>query len=339
MTPRRPTSVRRALTGSAVVILATIVVTEIALAVLRPEGGVFGLVGVLAGHIALAGLATAPVVLRLNSRRPRLALGALVVVSVLRFGGEWVSLPPGHTSEPLLRVASWNLEVGARAAAATVEVLRSMDADIVALQELDPHTADQIEADSAVRARFPYRALAPRADLAGMGLLSVHPIDMAELRLDPPHQDGWLLHPSGRVRILNAHPFPAALRPRVLGVPVGIDPASRNRELAWLRAAVASDVTRGLPVVLVGDFNTSPSEPAFTELTEGLLDAHAEVGQGPGWTWRPSRLEGLGLGLLRIDAVLSSPALRPVGTRIDCPPRGDHCILVAALAVKDSKDA
>ena len=56
---------------------------------------------------------------------------------------------------------------------------------------------------------------------------------------------------------------------------------------------------RGETVIVAGDFNTAPTEPAFEQLVAGLADAHAEVGLGPGWTWRPSRMEGLGLGVLR----------------------------------------
>ena len=89
-------------------------------------------------------------------------------------------------------------------------------------------------------------------------------------------------------------------------------------------------------MILVGDFNTSPTEPAFATLTDGLLDAHAEVGIGTGWTWRPSQLAGLGAGLLRLDIVLSGPSLRPVATRVECPPAGDHCVLYATLAIAET---
>ncbi|HEX7490979.1 MAG TPA: hypothetical protein VF337_04690 [Candidatus Limnocylindrales bacterium] len=52
-----------------------------------------------------------------------------------------------------------------------------------------------------------------------------------------------------------------------------------------------------------------------------------EVGEGPGWTWRPSRIDFLPFGLLRIDLQLSAGRIRPVSTSIDCGVPGDHCRL------------
>lgn len=75
---------------------------------------------------------------------------------------------------------------------------------------------------------------------------------------------------------------------------------------------------------------------ALAALVAGLADAHREVGLGPGWTWRPSRFEGLGLGLLRIDLALSGPGASPtrVGERCGLP--GDHCQLHATFALEAS---
>ena len=92
-------------------------------------------------------------------------------------------------------------------------------------------------------------------------------------------------------------------------------------------------IARGETVVIAGDFNTAPTEPAFSRLVAGLADAHAEVGIGPGWTWRPSRLEGLGVGLLRIDLALSGPGARPVTIEERCGLPGDHCQIVARFAL------
>ena len=85
--------------------------------------------------------------------------------------------------------------------------------------------------------------------------------------------------------------------------------------------------------VVVGDFNAATTEPGFRAF-DGLLDAHAEAGVGPGFTWRPSSLEGLGLGFLRIDHVLTGAALRPTADRRGLPRlAGDHCRLYVTLEV------
>lgn len=91
-------------------------------------------------------------------------------------------------------------------------------------------------------------------------------------------------------------------------------------------------LSRTAPVVVLGDINTAPSEPAFSAFTAGLRDAHAEVGVVPGRTYRPSRFESLGIGFIRIDVVLTGPGLRPISETTRCPPAGDHCAVLVTLA-------
>lgn len=122
---------------------------------------------------------------------------------------------------------------------------------------------------------------------------------------------------------------------RFSGIPSGFDPSERNTELELLRRrALELDVLHDR-VLLLGDFNTAPTEPAYLRLTNGLHNVHADVGVGPGWTWRPARLAFLGIGLLRIDLILSSSALVPATTSIDCPAVGDHCLLAGSFRFAD----
>ncbi len=68
-----------------------------------------------------------------------------------------------------------------------------------------------------------------------------------------------------------------------------------------------------------------------TGWSDGLRDVHAQVGFGTGWTWRPIRLEFLGLGVLRIDHVIVSPDITPIAIDERCPAVGDHCLVQAEL--------
>ena len=83
----------------------------------------------------------------------------------------------------------------------------------------------------------------------------------------------------------------------------------------------------------MGDFNVTPTEPAYVDLVAGLRDAHTETGLGPGWTWRPKRVEPFGIGVLRIDYVFVGPGLEPVSSAVHCPPTGDHCMVIARVSV------
>jgi endonuclease/exonuclease/phosphatase family metal-dependent hydrolase len=118
-----------------------------------------------------------------------------------------------------------------------------------------------------------------------------------------------------------------------LGLPVAFDARDRDAALARVRTRIDTLLADGDPVVVMGDYNTAPTEPGYATLAKGLRDVHDEVGFGPGWTWRPSRLESLGVGLLRIDLILAGPGVSPVSTGVDCRAPGDHCIVDASVAV------
>lgn len=317
---------------------ATVALLLVILPVIKPRNGPLALAAVLAMHIALSTLVFIPLAFHRDARALRLVVVALAVVSVVRFGDECLSIPAAHAADPAaeLAVLSWNLEVGARAGQGAVDGLRGLDVDVVALQEVGAEHAAAIEADIDLRARFPHRELLPRAGVFGIGLLSAYPIVRSDI-VDAPTSMEVVLDVGGSpVTIITGHPLPGRIR--MAGpLPVSFDPTSRDADLARFRARVDAAIARGETVIVAGDFNTAPTEPAFESLVAGLADAHREVGIGPGWTWRPSRFEGLGLGLLRIDLALSGPGATPTRIGEHCHLPGDHCQLEAVFVI-DGKD-
>ena len=299
------------------------------------ENGPLAVAQILTPHLALACLALVVVAVASRSRALLIALVAVLALFTGRFAGEWWSPPPaaGAAGAVELRVLTWNLQAGERAGADAVRMLGDHPVDIVALQELTPEVAAAIEADPVLAARFPHRALEARAGVAGIGLLSRFPIETVDTAIEPVRLEARVRLSDRTLVVLNAHPFPARIG-MLAGVPVGLDPTVRNRDLERLRSRVAELDAAGEDVLLIGDFNTAPTEPAFRRLTGGLHDAHAEVGLGPGWTWRPARFAFLGIGLLRIDLVLSTSALRPLTASTRCPSTGDHCLVEAALSME-----
>jgi vancomycin resistance protein VanJ len=284
-------------------------------------------------HLALAGLVLLPVAAVTRSRALGLALLLVAVVFGLRFGGDWWS-PSISTSGTRghIDVATWNLEAGARVGPDAIAMLLAHPVDLVVLEELTPPVAAAIESDPTLLDRYPYRAMSPTEGVAGIGLLSVYPILSSDYRQDPVRLEARVDLPDGELVVLGAHPFPARIE-RVAWIPSGYDPTQRNADLGLIRSRALELEARGDRVLLIGDFNTTPTEPAFGRLTNGLNDAHAVAGVGPGWTWRPGQFAFLGIGFLRIDLILSSSELVPTRSTIDCPPRGDHCLVEASLAL------
>lgn len=301
-------------------------------ALAHPETGLLALANIASPFIVLATLAGLAFTSIRGGRWPRIALVALLVVTAFRFGDDWVSVPaPTETAGSTFDVATWNLELGAVGLETMRDGLGTLDADVVALEELTPEQAAAIEDDPTLRQRFPHRALFPAADPWGVGLLSTVPLSDVESFADPARVVATIELDGRGLTLLAAHPFPARIGVATpLRVPVGFDPAARDAALATIRSQIDLLIADG-DLVVLGDFNTAPTEPAYDALTAGLTDAHVAVGQGPGWTWRPSRLEFLGMGLLRIDLVLVSRGLRPVASWVDCSRPGDHCLVGATL--------
>jgi endonuclease/exonuclease/phosphatase family metal-dependent hydrolase len=303
--------------------------------VLRLRGGLGGLVAILTPHLLMAAAAFALLAMVLaRSRLVLISSVAILTVGAVTLAPEWVSLPAGHPA-PTIRVMTWNLELGSEAAERLPAVLKATEADIVALQEVTPEAATAIENDPELVDRFPHRLLWPDRGVLGLGLLSRLPMTAGDRRAVPPI--AWVtvtLDDGNLLRVLNAHPLPgriAIVSP--LRLPVGFDPTERDQQLQAVRAIANELEAPGDPVVLLGDLNVASTEPAYDDIVRDWRDAHAEAGVGPGWTWRPSRLEGLGIGVLRIDFVLVTPDVRPVGIAQDCSQPGDHCAVAAGLWV------
>jgi endonuclease/exonuclease/phosphatase (EEP) superfamily protein YafD len=169
--------------------------------------------------------------------------------------------------------------------------------------------------------------LDPTNNTFGMGVLSRYPlVDPVEFT-GPPGIEIVVEAPGGPVTLINAHPAPAAV-----AAPFRFDPSRRDRQIAQVRDRIDDALERGDVVLVTGDYNVTPTEPAYRDLVAGLRDVHTDAGLGPGWTWRPKRVEPFGIGLLRIDYVLAGPGLDPVSASVHCPPTGDHCLVIARLS-------
>lgn len=336
---RRPSLVLALL---AVLVAAGVVAQQL----VRAQTGPLPLVAVFEVHLlavaAVLALAAVPGALRRDAARARLALVAVVVVVVVRLGGELWSpgppdpvqaLGPAGVGRGELVVLTWNLELGARAASGSVAGITEIDADLVALQELDPAAAAAIEADPVLRTRYPYRILEPQPGVEGMGVLAKLPLILGESRADPMLIRAGLLLPDGRrLEVVDVHPYGPGIT-MASGWPVGLDTRARDARLRVIRE-VLDGVDDRAALLVAGDLNTTPTEPAFAVVADGLADAHASVGLGPGFTWRPGSLETLGVGLLRIDHVLTGEWLTPLAVREDCSLAGDHCRVVVRLRVE-----
>ena len=306
--------------------------------ILAPQrGGPLALSQIFAPHLLIPVLALLPLSLGVRSRGLLVGIILAVAIGVVRFGPGLVSIPaapsePGATS---VQILSWNLQGAASATEDLMATLRASDADVVALQELSRELAATMQADPGLKARYGYAALEPRGGAGGLGVLSRFPIVAASSQRDPAVQEVELQLLDRRLTIINAHPFAPDLpiRPPV-PFPIDYDPGLRDTHLLQIRESIDQAIAEGRRLIVLGDFNVTDREPGFDDLSRGLWDAHEEVGQGTGSTWRPHDIEFVPFGVLRIDYVLGGPGTRPLSIAEDCEPGlSDHCRLTASAAV------
>ena len=263
----------------------------------------------------------------------RLVALAVVVIVIVRAGGELWSPTADPATGEAITVLSWNLEMDSKPGPDAAAGIVAIDADVVAVQEVTPAYASAIEADATLKARYPYRILKPEPGAFGLGILSKLPLVTTDddFTASILHA-GLLLRDGRRIELFDVH----ARRPlyRDVGpIPIALDTKDRDQDVAVIAAALAG-LDDPHAALVAGDLNGAWTEPGLAPLRALAQDAHELVGAGPGFTWRPVRLEVLDFGVLRIDHVLTGGWLRPLDTSLSCEAVGDHCRLVVRLAVE-----
>jgi vancomycin resistance protein VanJ len=312
-------------------IWAAVVLGLLAIHVFLPQrSGVIALTQVFEPFIVMTGLVAAAIAL--ISRRPWsvVLVAVFLVATVARYAPGMLSMP-AQAAPDQIAVATWNIIAGNDDDQRALAGLRSVDVDLVGLQELQPPAAEVLTTSPEFAARYPYRVLDPDWSVYGVGLLSRHPIAEHQEWSDPPLIRA-LVVPEGRapIAVFVAHAMPARIAD--LGpVPIALDTARRDASIAFVRSQIELELARGRQVVVLGDFNVTDREPAYADLADGLRDAHLDAGLGPGLTWRPAELASLPFGVLRIDYAFSSPDLVASATHVECTDNSDHCLLTATL--------
>ena len=183
--------------------------------------------------------------------------------------------PAAHDVETTpVRLMLANLSYPNRDHDAFVAAVRRERPDALVLQELTERWWAGV---AELADEYPYHYALPRKGGSGIGILSRHPLEHAEvLGFDNSLQPGIVarLDVGGTpLTVLAIHP-PTPLRAAKLEF--------RNRQL--VESAAIMRETEGAKV-LIGDLNTSPWSPYFLDLVResGLRDARAGSGVWPTW--------------------------------------------------------
>jgi vancomycin resistance protein VanJ len=275
--------------------------------------------------VALPLLVLAPAAAFLCRRTLAALLAGLALAASPLFGftvpwRRWV----GPAVRPTLRVATWNMGGGGRAADA-LALLGEEAPDLVLLQECP----DGVETPPGWQ----------RSGERGQVLLSRFPI-LATARRDP--HDVWRMSgsgeivratvetPEGPVDVTNVHletpreGLEAVLGARWRGVPL-LEAKNAQREIEARLARHWADASTAPARLVAGDFNATVESQVFRDYWDGYRDCQSEAGWGFGHTKHTRKIGA------RIDHVLAGRGLACVSAHTGRRAGGDHAPLVVEL--------
>jgi len=272
----------------------------------------------------------------------RVGLVLCALLFLVRFTPRFLAVSPHEEPGALhVTVMNWNVYVGGREDQIK-SMLAASRSDIVALEEV---SWSWIESDTQLTRIYPHRScIYPGDRIGGMCLLSIYPIIEERIPAAPPGTWDQVRVLSTRLdlgegrtlRAVVAHPPPPYIARAGFPLVGPYDTSKRDATIAHIRAAIDPYLRDGEPLLLLGDFNVTEREPAYSDLTRDLLDAFALRGEGNGNTWGPPALPLFGwTPFLRIDYLLSSRSVVPLSAVTNCTPHGsDHCIVRGRFEIR-----
>jgi endonuclease/exonuclease/phosphatase (EEP) superfamily protein YafD len=237
--------------------------------------------------------------------------------------------PPGDR----LTVMSFNIGDLRSDPETLAAVIEAEAADIVAIEELNYRMAKPLQ--DRLSRRYSHRLFG--TDVGPTGLLSRFPI-LSYNWFQPLLQGRSGLHAVVEVNGKPLHVIVIHLySPSVswsgaqLSLPVGLRYEDQSPSVNQIMQYIA---TLNGPILLLGDFNMSDQNRAYTQLTRLVQDAYREAGWGFGFTF-PNNLQIRSIPLpapvVRIDYIFHSAHIYANRAYVGCNGGSDHCYVVAQL--------
>ncbi|MBP2387488.1 endonuclease/exonuclease/phosphatase family protein [Paeniglutamicibacter kerguelensis] len=265
------------------------------------------------------GLAAPVLLLAALISKSRGAVAFALVPALVWLAGFGAAIVPLSWTAPAasahtLTVSSQNIKAGTGAAAESARELARGGSDVIALQELDAGSGQDVTA--ALNADYPHHFV-----VGTVGVWSKYPLSQSQ-PLDLGL--GWkralttqIDTEAGSIRLYAVHA--ASARPN--------DHGNRDEMLAQLAATLRADTSHS--VIAVGDFNATSADRSFSSLTETLDEPNQDAGLF-GFTWPREPF-----GFMRLDHVLqrgldvTSNTVVPAG-------ESDHLAVRATVNLPDS---
>ena len=237
------------------------------------------------------------------------------------------SVTSPQRSTPGLRCVSLNLLQGNKEHGAVEKFVRESGADVLVFQEVSPAWGAVLQRLTDV---YPHHLIRARKDSKGAALLSRLPLKKTTFEIMPGQQT---------VGAVTAEVQTTAGPVRVFGIhshkPTRADhAASQFRYFEWLAKRSSEERANGVPVIIMGDFNSTPWSVAFRQFVARSQLFDTSRGVILGATWNP-----LLPHRLMIDHAFISPGLQLVGRRVGPSVGSDHRPLIVDVAMSTPRQS
>jgi vancomycin resistance protein VanJ len=265
-----------------------------------------------------------------------ISLGLGVALGAYLYGGLFMPRAPvANAAGPTLRVMTYNLLGFNFSSDAVIKTIHASQADVIALQELNPQNAAAIQRDLAET--YPYQYLNPQDGVSGAGVISRYPLQPTGEKLP----GDWVSAP----QILTLTVADRDITFVRFHAYAGVDAVTTREQEAQILADFVAAHAPHHPLIAAGDLNATDMNRAYGQLTSVLHDSWREAGLGFGHTFPGSadtpgnsrpRLLGLAVPpwLVRIDYVFYAGGLAALSAHTG-PWDGasDHQAMVAELTL------
>ncbi len=287
----------------------------------------------LSFYLFVPWLAVLPVALYMRRRATSIATLLVFLLAVFFHGRQFIPWRMADAAAgQSFTVMSYNVLGYNRNPQAVTDAILASNADVVALQELNPQVGQAIQEN--LLAAYPYQQLDARESVFGSGVISRYPLHLTGETLP----GGWVGTPQvlaltvdGKsITLVNAHVFASnPNQPEVMDRVI----AERESQARTLKDFAAQHAG---PVIVAIDFNSTMQNTSYQIVTSALTDAWLAGGVGPGNTFPNIPQRALPLWLIRIDYVFHSSHFRAVEAQIG-PWDGysDHRPVIARLVLTD----
>jgi len=276
-------------------------------------------------------------VIAFSTRQYRLAGGMVLLLGILM----WHYSPILRPSQAVanadnrqfeLRMMSYNVSfVNYQNTQAMANLIRQEAPDVVALQEMEPVIGDPLQ--NALQADYPYN-VATNNVWPTQVIMSRYPLkDHREPAVPLRFHNVTVETPAGDILIWHVHPPPAVF-----------SSAGWYEQRLNLKQVANQIAKSSEPIIVLGDFNSTPLSDNYNLIDEHLTDVHLTVGQGIGFSFpslerladgfQPNKVIGVNFSLVRIDHIFVSDHFTPLESYVVSQSAGsDHYPIVARLGL------